>query len=302
VPLAHLLLEFHGLLLIDDFGGPFDEGDDIAHAEDALGHPFGVEQVEVLGFFAGAHELDGFADDGTEGEGGAASGITIEFGEDGAGDAEGLVEVGGDVDGFLAGGGVEDEEDLAGLGEVTEPDEFLDEGFVDLETAGGIEDDGVAGGGTGFGKGFAADLQDIGLAGTQENGDAEFVAEDLELVHGGGTIDIGGDEEDVAALAGEESGEFGGGGGLAGAMKTAHEDAGGAAGEGEGGVVGAQQRDDLIMDDLDHLLAWADGLEHLFADGLGTDGLDEVACDLEIDVGFEEGEADVAEGVADIGL
>lgn len=56
------------------------------------------------------------------------------------------------------------------------------------------------------------------------------------------------------------------------------------------------------MDDLDHLLAGADGLEDLFADGLGADGLDEVACDLEIDVGFEEGEADVAEGVADIGL
>jgi len=165
-----------------------------------------VERFEILGFFAGAHELDGLADNGTKGECGTAAGIAIELGQDGAGDAKGLVEVGGDVYGLLAGGGVEDEEDFGGLDQVLEADEFLYERFIDLKPAGSIEDQGIAGRGGGVGEGIAADLEDILLPGLEEDGDVEFVTEDLELVHGGGAIHVCGDEEDLAALFLEEAG------------------------------------------------------------------------------------------------
>jgi hypothetical protein len=54
------------------------------------------------------------------------------------------------------------------------------------------------------------------------------------------------------------------------------------------------------MDDLNDLLAGLNALDDLLADGLGFDAVDEIASDLEIDIGFEQGEADVAEGIADI--
>ena len=64
----------------------------------------------------------------------------------------------------------------------------------------------------------------------------------------------------------------------------------------------AQQLDQLVVDDLDHLLAGLDGLEHrgpggllghLFAEGLGH---------FVVHVGFEQGLADLLHRLADVGF
>jgi len=70
----------------------------------------------------------------------------------------------------------------------------------------------------------------------------------------------------------------------------------------DAGVLGAQQHDEFVVDDLDHLLARLDGLEDLLAEGLGLDGLDEIAGNLEMDVCLQECKSHIPEGVADIGL
>ena len=56
------------------------------------------------------------------------------------------------------------------------------------------------------------------------------------------------------------------------------------------------------MDDLDHLLAGGQALEHLGADGALADARDEVPDDLEVDVGLEQREPDLAHGGIDVGL
>ncbi len=68
------------------------------------------------------------------------------------------------------------------------------------------------------------------------------------------------------------------------------------------GVGRAEQVDQFIVDDFDDLLAGMDALDDFLAEGLGLDAVDEIAGDLEIDVGFEQRHADFAQGIGDVGL
>ncbi len=58
--------------------------------------------------------------------------------------------------------------------------------------------------------------------------------------------------------------------------------------------------DEFVADDLDDLLGGREGGEHFGSDGLDADVLDEVADDVEVDVGFEQGDADFAQGFGDV--
>lgn len=108
-PFGHALGGAHGVGFVDLVGDLLDHADDVAHAEDAVGHAGGVKFAELVDFFAFANVFDGFTGDGTHGEGGTTAGIAIELGEDDAGEPHGVVEVGGYGDGLLAGGGIGDE-------------------------------------------------------------------------------------------------------------------------------------------------------------------------------------------------
>ena len=59
--------------------------------------------------------------------------------------------------------------------------------------------------------------------------------------------------------------------------------------------------DQLLVDDLDDLLRRAERLGELRADAALPDAGDEVPDDLEVDVGLEQGEADLAEDLVDVG-
>ena len=81
---------FLGLLLVEGLLGLVDEGEDVAHAEDAPGQAVGVEQVEVGQLLAGGREGDRLADDLLDRQRGAAAGVAVELGEDDAVEREGL--------------------------------------------------------------------------------------------------------------------------------------------------------------------------------------------------------------------
>ena len=82
--LAQLFLQLPGLLLVVALLGLVDEGEHVAHAQDARGHAVGVEGLEVLELLAHADELDGLAGDRLDGEGRAAAGVAVQLGEDDA--------------------------------------------------------------------------------------------------------------------------------------------------------------------------------------------------------------------------
>ena len=84
-------------------------------------------------------------------------------------------------------------------------------------------------------------------------------------------------------------------------MQAGHEDdRRGLGGEFEAGGVGAEGGDEFVADDLDDLLGGGEGGGDLRAEGLGADFFDEVAGYVEVDVGFEEGDADLAESFVDV--
>ena len=95
--LGHLLFEDGGLGGVELLLGLFDEGDDVAHAEDAAGDAVGVEFLEGIELLADADELDGLARDHLGRQGGTAARVGVEFGQDQAVELQPFVEAGGGV-------------------------------------------------------------------------------------------------------------------------------------------------------------------------------------------------------------
>ena len=144
---------------------------------------------------------------------------------------------------------------------------------------------------TGFGVGLA------------EDGDVELLADDLELLDGRGALEVGGDEQGLAALRGEHPGELAGGGRLARALEAAeHQDRRARLLEPDRRVDRPHQLDHLVVDDLDDLLLGPDGLDQLGADGLLVDLGHELLDDVVVDVGLEQGRADLAQPLVDVRL
>src|ERR1051326_5995589 len=66
------------------------------------------------------------------------------------------------------------------------------------------------------------------------------------------------------------------------------------------GVLAAQKPRQLLVDDLDELLIRGEALEHLLAQRLGFERVEEALDDLEVDVGFEQRHAHVPKRVVDV--
>jgi hypothetical protein len=302
-----LLGELLGFAAVEGGFGAFEQGGDVAVAHDAGDDAVGVEGLEGVGLFAGAEELDGCAGDVADGEGSAASCVAVHLGEDGAGDGEEIVEGLGGVDGVLAGHGVGDEEDLGWIEELFELRHLVHQRRVDLVAACGVDDEHIAAVVGGVALGLFGEAED-GFGAGVFFGDLAFVelgsdgrGDDFELLAGGGAVDVDRDEHGAVSGFFEPLGELAAGGGFTGALEAGHEDDGGRLGGFlEAGGVFAEDVDEFVVDDFDDLLGGREGGGDLFAEGADADVLDELVDDGEIDVGFEEGEADLAECVGDV--
>src|SRR5262249_22024024 len=62
----------------------------------------------------------------------------------------------------------------------------------------------------------------------------------------------------------------------------------------------AQQFHELVVHDLHHLLRRRQRFQHILTDRFHLHPVDEAADDLEVDVGFEEGHPNLAEGLLDV--
>ena len=132
---------------------------------------------------------------------------------------------------------------------------------------------------------------------------ADLVAELHELVDGGGSVDVGGDQQRLAALLAQPDRQLGGGGGLARALQADQHDHRAAwRVELELVALAAEHLDQLVVDDLDDLLAGLNPVEHFGAERLLTHIGHEVLDDLEVDVRLEQGKADLAQGDVKVGL
>ena len=104
-----------GLALVHLALGLLDEGHDVAHAEDPLGHPVGVEALEVAELLAGRGVEDRLAGDRLDRERRAAAGVAVELREDHAVEVGRLGELLGHVHRVLAGHRVDHEQHVVRL-------------------------------------------------------------------------------------------------------------------------------------------------------------------------------------------
>ena len=196
----------------------------------------------------------------------------------------------GDVDGFLAEGAVDHEEDFVGLHAGVEAFHFFDQLVVDLQPAGGVENDAVGGRGLRGGEGGDADGGDVLRDAVGIKAEFFLLRKNLQLVDGGGAVNVAAHDEGPVAALFEQLAELGRRGRLAGAVETDHQNFQRARG-GQGVRALAEELHQLVVDDLDDLLAGGDALQDFLADALGLDALDELTRDLEMHVRRKQGGA-----------
>src|SRR5262249_31007211 len=83
------------------------------------------------------------------------------------------------------------------------------------------------------------------------------------------------------------------------ALQPGQQDHGRRPPEREPGVARAHERRELLVDDLHDLLARREALQDVLAERALLDRRREVSCDLEVDVGLEQGEADLPHRLRD---
>jgi len=210
--------------------------------------------------------------------------------------------VGGHADGFLAGGGIEHQQGFLGFDQVAQRDQFPHQRLVNLQPARGIEDQRVPVVGPGEGQRLAGDLEHIGRAGVRVHGQRRLFADRLQLLHRRRAIHIRRHQQRGAPLLVQQSAQLAAGGRLARAVQADHQHATGVAAQLQARIRRAEQLHQFVVDDLDDLLPGLNALDDLLPERLGPDALDEVARDLEVDVGLQQGLPHLPEGRAGVGL
>src|ERR671933_882649 len=301
---AQLALELARLVLLELLLGLLDERHDVAHAEDPLRHPLGVEALELVELLPHAGEQDRLAGDRLDAERRAAAGVAVELAHEHAVELDGLGELLGDVDRVLAGHRVDDEQDVVRLDRAAHLDELVHERRVDVQAAGGVDDEDVLAVHLGLVERPPRDVDRRAVGALLVDVGADLRAELDELVDRGRAVDVARRHRDRRAVLGlQVARELRAGGRLAGALQAGHEDHGRRARrEGDAHRGAANERGELLVDDLDDLLARVELADHLGAHRALLHGRRELLDDLEVDVGLEQREADLAHGLVDVVL
>ena len=133
--------------------------------------------------------------------------------------------------------------------------------------------------------------------------DARLVADDLELLDGGGTAHVRRHHHRVAALALEPASQLARGGRLARALQAEQQHDPRLRRVLLQAALGAgKERQQLVADDLHDLLRGRQAAQHGLVHGAVADAVDEGLDDVEVDVGLEQRQTDFAQDVFDLRL
>ena len=281
--------------------GALDQGEDVAHAEDARGHPLRLEGLQLGDLLPHSGEEDGLAHRLLHGESRAAPGVPIQLGQDDAVHADLLVEFPGDVDGLLAGHRVDHQHGVVDRDLLADLLELREHRLVNLEAPGGVEDDDVAIEPPCLLQPALAEIGGLALAVGHGDRDLVVLAQLLQLLGRRRTLGVGRHEERAMSVPPGGERELGAGGGLAAALEAdEHHHGGRLRLVAQLALLPAQQRHQLLVDDLHDLLAGSERLEHVGTDGALADAVDQGTGDLEVDVRLEEGETHLAHPQLDL--
>src|ERR1039458_7201672 len=200
---------------------------DTRHAENARDDAVGVEGLKRIVFFADADELDGLPRDLADGDRRAAASVAVHLSKDDAGKRELLMKFVSRVDSVLSSHRIGDKQNFLRIEQALERLHLFHELVVDVETAGGIDDEHVAAGVDRFAARFfgkALDGRRIRFA------DLAFVKvgldrrrNDFELLARSRAVDVDGDKQRTVSAILQPVGKLAGGSGFARALQPGHE-------------------------------------------------------------------------------
>ena len=306
MPLATFSASFWRLFLVDLLLDLLDQRQHVAHVEDAAGGAIGMEDVQAVGLFADADELDRLAGDVAHRQRGAAAGIAVGLGQHHAGQRQGLAESLGGVGGVLAGHRIDHEQGLDRLDRGVQRLDLGHHRFVDRQAAGGIDDQHVD---VGLlrASSIAARTMSTGLladASLGKNSTSTCLASVFKLLDRGRTIDVAADHHHLLlAPFLQVLGELGDRGGLARALQAGHQDDRRRRHvEVEVAGLRTHHRGQFVVHDLDQRLARGQAGQHFLADRADLDALDQGLHHRQRDVRFEQRDAHLAQRLADVFL
>ena len=265
-----------------------------------------MEDVEVLEPLTGGGEHDRLADDPGDGQGGTATGVAVELGEDDPVEADSLLEGHCGVDRVLTDHGVDDEQRLVRVSGRLDVGSLGHHLGIDTQASGGVDDDDVIELALGLDDGVTSHLDGITntVAGLRsEDMHTGSLTDDLQLGDRVGTLQVTGGQQRRVPLLLEPPSELARQGRLTGTLKSSeHDDGGRGLREPDGAGLTAKDLDELLVDDLDDLLSRVERLRQFLAVTAFLDRRNEFLDDRQVDVGLEEGDADLASRGVDVGI
>ena len=255
----------------------------------------------------------------------AAARIAVHAGQDDAGDADLLVELGRHRDRVLADHGIRDQQRFGRIGDLADLGHLFHQLFVDGQTAGGIQDDHVEAALAALVQGAFGDGDRRLTRHDGQRGDLGLFAQNGKLMLRGRTLHVQRGHQHLFALGLlQAQRDLGRGGGLARALQADHQNGhrrrgvqvqdlgrptvaalfsiGGVGVLGLGPQASGQHLDQGVMDDLDDHLPGGDGLDDLLPDRAVLDGGDELLDHRQGDVGLQQGDTHLAHGLVDVVL
>ena len=297
-----LFLHLSGLLGVIRLFCLLDEGQHIAHAQNAVGHPVGMERLDVLQLFADTGELDRLSGNGADGKRRAASRVAVQLGQHHGVDIQPLVEALSGVHRVLTGHGVHDQHDLVWLDGGLDVFQLVHQSLVHMQTAGGVQKHHVVTVLTGVEDGLLRRLHRI-LGSLFKHGNPQLFAADLQLLNGGGTVNVAGDQQRILPLPLHQSGQLAAVGGFTRALQThQHDDCRAVGVDVDMLGIAAHELAKLLVDDLNDHLGRGQGFQNVGADAALGDGFGKILDHLVADVRFQQCHANLPHGLLHVRL
>ena len=168
-----------------------------------------------------------------------------------------------------------------------------------MQAAGGIDDDGIVPHRARLFDGLLRRFNGV-LRAFFEHRHARFAAHHLQLVDGGGAVDVARDQKRLFSLFFEQERQLAAQRGFARALQTAHhDDRGRAVCHFQFGVGGAHQRDEFVVDDFNDLLGGVEAFEDLLPHRLFGNIGNEFFGDENVDVRLQKRHAHLAHRALD---
>ena len=231
----------------------------------------------------------------------APPGIPVHLRHDHAVDPQEFIEAARHIHRILTRHRIRHEEDLRGMDQRLDSFELIHHRRIDGEPPRGIDDDHLITVPPGLVHSLHANRNRILRTGGIEDSGPDLLTQNLQLLHGGGPVDVRGDQINLFTLGGNQARQLARGRRLSATLKTGqHDRRRDAAAEFQLAAHPAHQFNQSVVNDLDHLLSGGNALQDLLPDGPLPDLLDEIPDDPEIHIGLKQGHADLLQGRLDI--